>query len=133
MSGIIASYDHHNYHSCLMRKDDIGAIYCFPYSEVPVCLVLYSPHILIPGLTELIALIELIEEASDSILKVQLFDSRVEFHFDTLDELSATLLATFLSSQDYCDIGDWAFKASDMKFNIRETMNYLKNFTFEFN
>ena len=116
-----------------MRKDDIGAIYCFPYSEVPVCLVLYSPHILIPGLTELIALIELIEEASDSILKVQLFDSRVEFHFDTLDELSATLLATFLSSQDHCDIGDWAFKASDMKFNIRETMNYLRNFTFEFN
>ena len=114
-----------------MRKDDVGAVYCFPFDSMPICLVLLSPHILIPALDDLLSLIQLIEEASDIILKVQVFEEHVEFHFDLLDELAATTLATFMSSKDYCDIGEWAFKASDLPVDIREIMNLIGDVSFE--
>ena len=74
-------------------------------------------------MNELVELILEIEENLELIMKLQLFDSRVEFHFDKLDELAVTLLFTFLSSKPFNHLGDWAFKLSSMPTNVKETMN----------
>ena len=125
MSGDIEHYEHSTYPNCVMTRDDTAAVYSFPFSGFPVCLILHSPHILIPALDELLELISFIDENSDVILKIQVYDNQVEFHFDELDSLSVSLILTFISSKYFYEIGNWSFRASGMIYNIREIMNLL--------
>ena len=121
-------FDHKSFQSCSMSKDDIAAVYCFPLDEdFPVCLILYSSYLLIPALDELLDLTTEMEEHLGLILKIQVNEDKIEFHFDNFDEFAATLIITFLSSKPFNHFGRWAFKASTMPLNTKEVFEMYKD------
>ena len=117
--------NHPEFAPCIMSSDVVAAVYSYPYTKFPVCLVIDSHFSLIPALGELLDLMTELDRQGLVILKIQELEDRVEFHFDELDQDLVTLLLSFMSSKSFCEFGNWAFVASDLNPKVLEIMKGL--------
>ena len=125
MNGAINAYCHPTFSPCIMASDSTAAVYSYPEEKFPICLVLTSPYSLIAALDDLIEHVLDLENAGDILYKLQVYENRVEFHFDCLSYLAAMILLSFLSSVPHHETGDWAFLASEMHPDTAELMESL--------
>ena len=103
--------------TCIMTSSTLAAIYSYP-TDVPMCLVMFSPPIFISALATILEACDDLDQADEATHTVQMFGSRVEIHFEYLNDFSLEYLALTITSFPHAEIGDWAMVPSVMGLQL---------------